>query len=76
LAKKYFKKACSGKYAIGCYNLSCYYSRKKDKMSAFIYLEKAFRLGFNNWNHVMRDKDLQFIKMFPEFKSLIKRYKR
>lgn len=56
------------------YDAACLYSLMKDKDKALDYLQKAFESGFNNFNHMLRDLDLDFIRDTQEYKDLIAKY--
>jgi tetratricopeptide (TPR) repeat protein/uncharacterized protein (DUF2164 family) len=59
----------------GYYNLACYYSVTNNAEAAFANLEKAFQLGYNNYDHVEKDTDLNGIRSKPEFNKLFEKYK-
>lgn len=56
------------------YDAACLYSLMKDKEKALDYLSKAFESGFNNFNHMLRDYDLDYIRESPEYKELVSKY--
>lgn len=74
-AIKYFRKACDLEEAFGCYNLACVRSLEKDASSAFIALEEALQLGFEEWDTLMADKDLDYLRSQKDIPALIEQYK-
>lgn len=56
------------------YDAACLYSIMGDKDKALDYLKKAFESGFNNFNHMLRDYDLDNIRDTEEYKSLVAQY--
>jgi len=60
----------------GHYNVACYYSRdQKDPSSACRFLEFALRYGYNDWEHIDKDKDLDAVRKSEPFKELEKKYR-
>ena len=57
--------------AIANYNLCCAYSLKKDKKKALKYMKAALDAGFNNFDHVDGDSDIDFIRDDEDFKKLM-----
>jgi hypothetical protein len=55
---------------VSLYNLACAYALKKDAATALKYLRQALDAGFNGWDYLKNDKDLDFIRGLPEFKKL------
>jgi tetratricopeptide (TPR) repeat protein len=60
----------------GYYNLACYYSVKNNAAESIANLEKAFQLGYNNFDHLEKDSDLDNIRSRPEYAKLIEHYKK
>ena len=56
------------------YDAACLYSLMNLKSTALDYLEKAYESGFNNFNHILRDKDLDNIRGEYRFKQLYEKY--
>ena len=42
---------------------------------AYAYLEKAFKSGWQHWEHLEKDKDIQSIRGTERFKKLVNKYK-
>lgn len=55
------------------YNISCLYAIQNMKNESTDWLKKAIDTGYNDWEHIKNDKDLENIKDTPYFRSL-KRY--
>ena len=75
-SKVYFMKALNKDTAdvYGYYNLACYYSVAKDKESSLVWLDKAFKHGYNDFDHIAKDEDLNEIKEDEKFKQLLVKY--
>ena len=56
------------------YDAACLYSIMGEKDKALDYLKKAFESGFNNFNHMLRDYDLDNIRDTEEYKLLVAQY--
>jgi len=58
------------------YNVACYYSIKGIPDLALVWLEKAFKAGFNQFTHMRTDHDLDNIRNLTQYKDLVGKYKR
>ncbi|UCH98041.1 MAG: hypothetical protein JSV88_14635 [Candidatus Aminicenantes bacterium] len=58
------------------YNQACVYSRVKNKKKALNYLKQAIKKGFNDFELLKKDKDLDFIRNEKEFQEIIKQLKK
>lgn len=56
------------------YSFSNYFALKGDNANSIIYLEKAIKLGFNNFEAIVNDKDLITIQSLNEFVKLMQDY--
>ena len=56
------------------YNIACCYSLMKDTKNANKYMEITFEKGYNNYDHILLDTDLDNIRSTLEFKTLMKKY--
>ena len=54
------------------YNAACFYSRLGDKKLAFKSLKSAFTTGFENYEWIKRDTDLENIRKEPAYIQLMK----
>ncbi len=57
------------------YNAACLYSLVGDKENALKYLRLALEGGYENFNHISRDKDLDNVRSEKEFEALINEFK-
>lgn len=53
------------------YNLACYRSVQKKRKAAVKSFVKAFKLGYSNYGHVMKDTDLDHIRSDKEFQKTL-----
>lgn len=58
------------------YNLACSFSLVKKKREALKNLKKAFELGYQDFEFIKQDKDLDNIRFDSQFNHLIKKYKK
>ena len=75
-AKKLYQKACFLKEEYGCYNLACIYSKKKKTDLSLQYLKMALHGGFDDFEHIKGDGDLEHVRKDSKFKSIIDEYKK
>lgn len=70
--------AFDGDNVVAHYNIACAYAlrgKKGDDTLALEALEKALQLGFRDFEHIEKDKDLDPIRADPRFTLLIEKYK-
>ncbi|MEW6078976.1 MAG: tetratricopeptide repeat protein [Thermodesulfobacteriota bacterium] len=53
------------------YNLACVYSLQEQPEKALYHLQTALEKGYNDWNQIMTDKDIEFIRNTEYFKKII-----
>lgn len=53
------------------YNLACSRSNLGDVDRALQALEKAFDLGYRDYKHLLRDKDLENVRRDPRFRRML-----
>jgi len=53
------------------YNIACIYAKQNRRDESVEWLNKAVKSGFNNWEHIKSDKDLENIKGTSYYKELI-----
>jgi beta-lactamase regulating signal transducer with metallopeptidase domain/tetratricopeptide (TPR) repeat protein len=72
-----FKKAAELGYKTDTakYNIACGYAQKKQNDAALQYLEQAIQEGFNSFEHLRRDSDLDPLRKDPRFKALVAQYR-
>ena len=52
------------------YNLACSFALVGERTEAIAALRRAVRLGYSDFEHLKRDKDLEIIRNHPWIKSL------
>ena len=70
--KYYYEKA--GALSYYYYNFACIASLDKKIKEAIENLELSFQNGYNDYDHIQKDTDLDNIRSTEEFKQLIKKY--
>ena len=73
-AKTYMDEVLAEDEDSSFYDAACLYSLMNLRSTALDYLEKAFENGFDNFNHVLRDSDLDHIRGEYRFKQLFEKY--
>lgn len=73
-AKAFMDKALEEDPEGSYYDAACLYSLMDLKSTALDYLEKAYESGFNNFNHILRDHNLDNIRGEYRFKQLYEKY--
>lgn len=58
------------------YNIACYYSIKGVTDLALVWLEKALKAGFAQFEHMETDSDLDAIRRQPRYAKLVLKYKK
>ena len=56
------------------YNLACSYSLLGQTTLAIEGLEKALRLGYGDWEYLVRDPDLDNVRKDPRFEQLQRKH--
>ena len=54
------------------YNIACMYSKKQNIAASIGWLKQAIKIGYNNWDQIKTDKDLENIRGSSYYKELIK----
>jgi hypothetical protein len=57
-----------------CYDLACIYSLANEIKTSLSYLQKSLDLGFNDWEQIKNDKDLDTIKQTPKFTKILNKF--
>lgn len=70
---EYYKKALSitRKEPTLYYNLACAYATAKKQKEAIETLKKAVQEGYKDYQWMLLDRDLDYIKKTPEFKKIV-----
>ncbi|MFH0965599.1 MAG: hypothetical protein V2A58_16505 [Planctomycetota bacterium] len=58
------------------YNLACSCALTAQPDSAFEALERAFELGYRDWQHMEKDRDLESIRRDNRYGALVERMRR
>jgi tetratricopeptide (TPR) repeat protein len=53
------------------YNIACVYALQNRQDDSFKWLKKSISKGFDNWDHIKNDKDLENIRNTSYFRELI-----
>ena len=56
------------------YNLACIYAICNNPLKAIETLDKAFATGYENYDHMYNDVDVDKIRALPQFKALLVKY--
>lgn len=56
------------------YNLACLSALQNKKSEAIEYLEKSLINGYDDYDHLTKDTDLDSLREMPEYKKLLKKY--
>ncbi len=56
------------------YNLACSYSLLHRPKEALVALERSMSLGYNDFNFLQKDKDLQSLHKDPGYQALLTKY--
>ncbi len=54
------------------YNIACILARQKEIEASVLWLKKAIAKGYNNWNHLKADPDLEIIRETEGYKEIIR----
>lgn len=55
--------------------LSCIYALSGNSVKALEYMDKSMAAGFDDFNHLYSDRDLQSIMNLPQYKAILVKYK-
>jgi len=57
------------------HNAACIYALSGNKVKALEYLDKSLAAGFDDYNHLVNDRDLLSISVLPQYKAMLTKYK-
>ena len=57
------------------HNAACIYSLAGDTNKALQYVEKSLIAGFDDYDHLINDRDLLAIAVLPQYKGILAKYK-
>ena len=55
--------------------MACIYALTGNSKKAIEYQEKSFKEGFNDFEHLLNDRDFGSIQFLPEYKAMLTKYK-
>ena len=55
--------------------MACIYALTGNSKKAIEYQEKSFKEGFNDFEHLLNDRDFASIQFLPEYKAMLTKYK-
>ena len=58
------------------YNIACIESLSGNTKRGLLSLRNAFKAGFNDWNHLYFDPDLEEVRKDPEFQALVDHFRK
>jgi tetratricopeptide (TPR) repeat protein len=72
----HFRKAIilNPKNAVAYYYLATSYARNKKDEEALLYLQQAFERGYNSYEYIIVDPDLETIRKYSAYKTLMKKF--
>jgi tetratricopeptide (TPR) repeat protein len=57
------------------HNAACIYSLSGNKLKALEYLDKSLDAGFDDYDHLVNDRDLISLTVLPQYKAILIKYK-
>jgi tetratricopeptide (TPR) repeat protein len=68
-------KADPYRYKWELHNMACFYTMTGDLGKGMDYLQKSLAAGFDDFHHLVNDRDLEALTTLPAYKALLARYK-
>jgi tetratricopeptide (TPR) repeat protein len=62
-------------YTWNLHNMACLYALTGNSVKAFEYLDKSLAEGFDSYNHLLFDEDLESLMKLPQWKTIMAKYK-
>lgn len=62
-------------YKWALHNMACIYDLTGNAIRAFEYQEKSFKAGYDDYLHLVNDRDLVTIMKLPQWKTMLDKYK-
>ncbi|MFZ6024312.1 MAG: tetratricopeptide repeat protein [Bacteroidota bacterium] len=63
------------RYSWNLHNMACFYSISGNTTKALDYLEKTLAAGFNDYPHLLNDRDLESLMKLPQWKTILAKHK-
>src|SRR5206468_1566065 len=57
------------------HNAACIYALSGNKAKALEYLDKSLAAGFDDYNHLVNDRDLVSLTVLPQYRVILAKYK-
>ena len=57
------------------HNAACIYALAGDAAKAFQFLDKSFVAGYDDYDHLINDRDLEPLMKLPQWKVMLTKYK-
>lgn len=57
------------------HNAACIYALSGNKIKSLEYLDKSLAAGFDDYNHLVNDRDLVSLTLLPQYKAILAKYK-
>jgi tetratricopeptide (TPR) repeat protein len=57
------------------HNAACIYALSGNKPKALEYLDKSLAAGYDDYNHLVNDRDLVSLTVLPQYKAILTKYK-
>lgn len=58
------------------YNITCFYALQNNTDKALEWMEKSLKKGYDSWEHIATDSDIDSIRDTEKYKELINKYKK
>jgi len=57
------------------HNAACIYALSGNKVKALEYLDKSLAAGYDDYSHLVNDRDLVSLTVLPQYKTILAKYK-
>jgi tetratricopeptide (TPR) repeat protein len=57
------------------HNMACIYALSGNTVKALEYVDKSLAAGYDDYNHLLNDRDLETIMKLPQWKPMLAKYK-
>ena len=65
----------SYQYKWQLHNAACIYALSGNKVKALEYLDKSLAAGYDDYSHLVNDRDLISLTVLPQYKTILAKYK-
>ena len=70
------REASDGERISALYNAACCYSRLDQEMDGLKALATALEAGYDNFDQIRQDPDLEGLRVHPKFEGLLARFEK